>query len=59
MFRSPAKVVSGHQRDVASFEPGRTARAMINPNARSRDRPGGPNSFGRPRVLAMAITAAT
>src|SRR5664280_1625883 len=57
--RSAARVVSVHQRVVASFEPGRQTRATINATATSRCRPTGPSRFGRPSRWAWASTAAT
>jgi hypothetical protein len=57
--RSAPSVVSAHQAVVASFEAGRTTRAMTSANARSRDRPAGPNIAGKPNDFAAACTAAT
>ena len=57
--RSAPRVVSSHQVRVDSFEPGRTTREMIRARARSRGRPAGPSSAGRPSSRAMACTAAT
>ena len=57
--RSPPRVVSFHQVRVDSLEPGRTTREMISARARSRARPAGPSSAGRPSVTAVACTAAT
>lgn len=59
MPRSAASVVSAHQRRVASFDPGRTARAISSANATSRIRDGSPSSSGNPSLRASACTAAT
>ena len=57
--RSAPRVVSSHQVRVDSLEPGLTTREMISARARSRCRPAGPSRAGRPRVRAVAWTAAT
>ena len=57
--RSPPSVASAHQVRVDSFEAGLTTREMISARARSRCRPAGPSSAGRPSLAAIACTAAT
>ena len=59
MPRSAPSVESPHQARVDSFEPGVTTREMIRARARSRCRPAGPSSAGRPSLRAIACTAAT
>ena len=57
--RSAPKVVSAHQRVVASLEAGLATRATINARARSRSAQAGPSRAARPRRSAIAHTAAT
>ena len=57
--RSAPRVVSAHQARVASLEPGLATREMTSARARSRCRPAGPSSAGRPSFAAIACTAAT
>ena len=52
--KSAARVVSAHQRVVASLLPGRTTRATSSAKARSRSRHGGPSSSGNPSRRAAA-----
>ena len=52
-------MVDAHQRVVASFDAGLTARATTNANATSRSGHAGPNSLAKPTFSAIAHTAAT
>lgn len=56
--RSAPKLVSDHQRIVASFEAGATTLERINAYARSRSRLRGPSSSLNLSVVAMEWTAA-
>ena len=49
MPRSAPSVVSAHQRVVASFEAGVTARAIISPYARSRSKAIGAQQLFQPQ----------
>ena len=57
--RPAPRVVSAHQRVVASFDAGATARAIISPYARSRSGQSGPKSFFSPSRDAITCAAAT
>ncbi len=59
MPRSAPRVVSAHQVEVDSLLAGATTREMTSASARSRCRPAGPSSAGRPSPAAIACTAAT
>ena len=59
MPRSGPSVMSPHQAIVDSFEPGCATREMISASARSRCRPAGPSSAGKPSLRAIAYAAAT
>ena len=57
--RSAPSVVSAHQRVVASFDAGATARAIISPYARSRSKQSGPSRLFSPSLEAITCAAAT
>jgi hypothetical protein len=59
MPRSAPSVTSPHQARVESFEPGAATLDTMSARARSRWRPAGPSSAGRPSFEAIAWTAAT